>query len=380
MGLDEKQAMAIVEMHDACMESAAELHAGRIIKKMGDGVLMEFSSAVNAVQAALGIQKAVADHNATATEKERFQLRIGIHVGDVMVAEGGDLFGDGVNVASRIQPLADPGGICVSRDIFDLVHNKIAIQAVNLGPHDLRHISRQIDIYEIVVDALARNRRTSQSWFKRLQRHRKAVLLAALLAGVLVLGIVAAAVRLRTPGSSGNVPPDKAGDAIADESPSDHAAVAGGIAASEAARPEKEAVIRRQMQFLKALYNDDRPAALAMIDEAALQALDTQALWKRLNGTIKGLRLAQLTADDVRVESVEFPEADLAVVKIRIQRRSASQPEDRRHMLPSFKWKRRDDTWYFFPTLPRQGANRPYNPANRPDRTSRVTRPFRKEP
>lgn len=162
MGSDEEQALAIVSMHNNCIGQATKVHGGRIIKTMGDGVLAEFTSAVNAVQAAMDVQKAVAEHNAHAPDREKFQLRIGIHVGDVVVAEGGDLFGDGVNVASRIQPLAEPGGICVSRDIFDLVNNKISIQAVNLGPHELRNISRQIDIYEILVDAVARGKKTAE--------------------------------------------------------------------------------------------------------------------------------------------------------------------------------------------------------------------------
>jgi class 3 adenylate cyclase len=130
---NEKRALEIVELAFSCISQAVEQYNGRIIKKIGDGVLCEFSSAVNAVKAAIEVQKAIADYNRNVTQDEQFQLRIGIHVGDVVVADGGDIFGDGVNIASRIEPMAEPGGICISRDVFDMVRNKVSIETVSLG-------------------------------------------------------------------------------------------------------------------------------------------------------------------------------------------------------------------------------------------------------
>jgi len=153
MGENETRALAVIGMATSCIESAVGMFGGRVIKKLGDGSLCEFPSAVNAVRCAIEVQRAVAEHDRTAEPGQQFQMRIGIHVGDVVVADG-DILGDGVNVASRIQPLAEPGGICISRDVFDLVKSRVSIETVNLGPHDLKNISRQIDIYKVLIDAV----------------------------------------------------------------------------------------------------------------------------------------------------------------------------------------------------------------------------------
>ena len=108
MGQNEERAIAFTSMHKDCIQSGTEIHGGRIIKEMGDGMLVEFGSAVNAVRCAIAVQKAVSKYNNTSVPEEQFHLRMGIHVGDVVVA-GDDILGDGVNVASRIEPLAEPG-------------------------------------------------------------------------------------------------------------------------------------------------------------------------------------------------------------------------------------------------------------------------------
>ena len=119
MGADEEQALELVEKHNGIIQSGADQHGGTIIKKLGDGVLVEFSSAVNAVRCAIEVQRTIGERNASSTEKGRFQVRIGIHLGDVVVSEG-DILGDGVNVASassqstlQSEPSVSPGNGCL---------------------------------------------------------------------------------------------------------------------------------------------------------------------------------------------------------------------------------------------------------------------------
>ncbi|WCJ58502.1 adenylate/guanylate cyclase domain-containing protein [Fontisphaera persica] len=152
MGENEQRAMRILACFDDVFTRQLQQHEGRLIKRLGDGILAEFYSAVAAVQCALSVQRALAEHNAQAPPEDQFQVRIGVHLGDVLVS-GGDILGDGVNVASRIEPLAEPGGICISQDVYHQVHNKMEIQAVSLGPQQLKNIQRQIEIYRVLVAA-----------------------------------------------------------------------------------------------------------------------------------------------------------------------------------------------------------------------------------
>jgi hypothetical protein len=121
-------------------------HRGRIVKVMGDGVLIEFASAVDAVQCAIEMQKRFAEINAGLPETRRIVLRVGINLGDVII-EGGDLYGDGVNVAARIETLADPGGICVSRGVYEQVRRKLDASFDDLGPQTMKNIAEPVHVY-----------------------------------------------------------------------------------------------------------------------------------------------------------------------------------------------------------------------------------------
>ena len=100
-------------------------HSGRIVKLMGDGALVEFASAVNAVTCAIEIQRLLGDHDAAASQVDPIRLRIGINVGDIII-EGEDIYGDGVNIAARLEGIAEPGGICLSRAVHEQVAGKVA--------------------------------------------------------------------------------------------------------------------------------------------------------------------------------------------------------------------------------------------------------------
>ena len=123
-------------------------HRGRIVKLMGDGVLVDFPSAVNAVACAVELQAAMQSANATMPEERRIVLRVGVNLGDVMV-EGSDLYGDGVNIAARLEALAEPGGVLVSQTVFSHVRGKVALEFEDLGERSLKNIAEPVRVYRV---------------------------------------------------------------------------------------------------------------------------------------------------------------------------------------------------------------------------------------
>ncbi len=124
---------------------------GRIVKLMGDGLLAEFPSVVEAVQCAVGIQKSILGRETELTQERRMRLRIGVNLGDIIV-EGSDIYGDGVNVAARLEALADPGGICVSGTVFDHVKGKVDLDFADLGEQQVKNIDQPVRVYRITLE------------------------------------------------------------------------------------------------------------------------------------------------------------------------------------------------------------------------------------
>ena len=130
---------------------------------MGDGTLVEFASVVDAVSCAVEVQAALAERNAEAPEDRRLQLRIGINLGDVVV-EGDDLYGDGVNVAARLETLAEPGGICVSAKVVEEARGKTAAEFDDLGEQRLKNIADPVRVFRVVADGAAVTPRRPTIW------------------------------------------------------------------------------------------------------------------------------------------------------------------------------------------------------------------------
>jgi len=145
---NETLALKMLERHRQIIREHLPQFAGREIQTIGDGFLIEFESAVEATRCGVQIQRALAEINHQAVIGQEIQVRIGIHVGDVIHCNG-DILGDGVNIAARIEPLAEPGGICVSQHVYDQIRNKIDLPMLALGAVDLKNIAEPIPLYRI---------------------------------------------------------------------------------------------------------------------------------------------------------------------------------------------------------------------------------------
>ena len=149
MGADEEGTLAALKGHRReLIDPLVAQHQGRVVKTTGDGLLIEFASIVDAVRCAVVMQQGMEDRNANVNESQRIRFRVGINVGDVIV-EDDDIFGDGVNVAARLEALAQPGEICVSATVREHVGEKLPIGFVDLGEHSVKNIARPVHVYRI---------------------------------------------------------------------------------------------------------------------------------------------------------------------------------------------------------------------------------------
>ena len=135
------------------VEPAIAEHGGRIVKNTGDGFLAEFPSAVEAVRAAMQFQTRIKELTIGDAEDRRIAFRVGINIGDVIV-EPHDIFGDGVNIAARLESIAEPGGICISSSAYDQVRGKVGVEFADLGEQNLKNIARPVRAYAVVRDGL----------------------------------------------------------------------------------------------------------------------------------------------------------------------------------------------------------------------------------
>src|SRR5437764_7429855 len=149
MGHDESRTLAALKAHRReLIDPKIAEYGGRIVKTTGDGLLLEFPSVVDAVRCAVDVQRGMAERNERVAADHRIEFRIGINVGDIIIDDD-DIFGDGVNVAARLQTLAEPGGICVSSVVRDQVLDKLSFSFEALGPQDVKNIARPVEAYRV---------------------------------------------------------------------------------------------------------------------------------------------------------------------------------------------------------------------------------------
>lgn len=182
---NEPLALELVAEQRRLMRTLLPLHGGREVKSTGDGFLLEFKSALSAARCAVEVQETLRRRNAASAREKALLIRIGIHMGDVVEREG-DLFGDGVNIAARIEPLAEPGGVCVSEDVARQIQNKIGLPLLRSGTVDLKHVQLPVVVFKLVLGAPPPN--LTQRTKPRRQRTGRQL--------VAVLGATAVAVLL----------------------------------------------------------------------------------------------------------------------------------------------------------------------------------------
>ena len=197
MGEDEVGTLARLK---ACrrdlIDPAIEQFHGRVVKLMGDGALVEFASVVDAVQCAATIQRRMPDRDEGIPEAQRLRLRIGVNLGDVIV-DGGDIYGDGVNVAAQLEGLAEPGGVCISGAAFDHVVNKADVGFASLGEQRLKNIADSVRVYRVLLEPGKTRKISGRSYWSS----RRTMILAASLAaiGALLVTLVAMLIELQKP-------------------------------------------------------------------------------------------------------------------------------------------------------------------------------------
>ena len=152
MSEDEEETLADLKAHRAdFIDPIIDEHRGRIVKLMGDGMLIEFASVVDALKCAIVVQRGIPERNAEVPEDRQIVFRIGINLGDIII-DGDDIYGNGVNVAARLEALSEPGGICISGRVFDQVEKNVEVGFAFLGPQSVKNIDKPINAYKVLLD------------------------------------------------------------------------------------------------------------------------------------------------------------------------------------------------------------------------------------
>src|SRR5471032_1124505 len=151
-GADEDRTLSRLRgLRSDLIDPTIAVHNGRVFKRTGDGTLVEFRSVVDAVRCAIEVQNAMVERNAGVPAERRIEFRVGIHLGDVVEESDGDLMGDGVNIAARLEGIATPGGICLSEDAYRQVRARLDLAVTDLGPAQLKNIAEPIGAYLLEV-------------------------------------------------------------------------------------------------------------------------------------------------------------------------------------------------------------------------------------
>src|SRR5215831_14784533 len=159
MGLDEVGTLRRLQAYRVILDGLIAAHRGRIFNTAGDSVVADFASAVDAVECAVAVQEALAGENVYQPAEKQMQFRIGVHIGDVII-QGDNLLGDGVNIAARLEALAEPGGICVSGAVHDQIGSKVPVSFVELADPQMKNIAQRVRTYRLERKAAVTDRAT----------------------------------------------------------------------------------------------------------------------------------------------------------------------------------------------------------------------------
>src|SRR5712691_1532598 len=207
MGENEEGTLRTLSSHRKLIDSLIEQHRGRFVNSAGDSVLAEFASVVNAVQCAVEIQTTLKTENANIPPDRRMEFRIGVNLGDVMV-DGKQIYGDGVNVAARLESLADPGGICVSRTVHENIRNKLPLSYVDLGEQAVKNIAEPVRVFRVILEGETVTRIAAKATQRSLRKHWRGGVFS--LAGLTLIATVILFVQhlsLRPPTTTASIPP-----------------------------------------------------------------------------------------------------------------------------------------------------------------------------
>jgi len=189
MGADEEATLRTLQEYKEVMGSSIQHHRGRIVGSAGDSVLAEFASVVDAVQCGVEIQQVLKAKNALLAEDRRMEFRIGINLGDV-IEEGDTIYGDGVNIAARLEGMAEAGGICISESAYQQIKNKLPLRYDYLGEHEVKNIAEPVRVYcariesDAVPSKLGKEKKPVQ---KRLSKAVMAIIAVVVIAGIVIL-------------------------------------------------------------------------------------------------------------------------------------------------------------------------------------------------
>src|SRR6266446_3124984 len=205
MGEDKEATLRTLSSYRKLIDLLIEQHRGRFVNSAGDSVLAEFASVVNAVQCAVEIQTTLKAENTSLRPERRMEFRIGVNLGDVMV-DGEQIYGDGVNVAARLESLADPGGICISRTVHENVRNKLALNYEDLGEQAVKNIAEPVRVFRVLLEggAATPTRTTPRAARKYVRRGIFSVAGLAIIAATIIF---VQHLSLRPPTPSASIPP-----------------------------------------------------------------------------------------------------------------------------------------------------------------------------
>jgi adenylate cyclase len=187
MGRNEEETVRDLEAHQAVILPLIAKHGGAVINIAGDGIVAQFPSAVRAVECAVAIQKSMAERNFDVPAERRMLLRIGVNLGDI-IHDGTRTYGDGINVAARLEPIAEPGGICISATVREAIFGKLGLPLRDLGEKALKNIDRPVHIYQIQSPGTRSRRDWLGQGLRQYRRWAPALGLVVLLAAVAGVG------------------------------------------------------------------------------------------------------------------------------------------------------------------------------------------------